>query len=410
MQRTTCRLCESKQLELAVPMRPCPIGDSFVPSNDLLREQRLYPMDLYLCMDCSHLQLPTVVNPRILFSDYIYTTSSSPGLVQHFEKYCDDVESKIRLDPGSFVFEIGSNDGTLLNFFKKKGHQVLGVDPAKAISEAATQSGVETLNHFFDDNLAARIRTERGSADLICANNVFAHADNMIGIVDGIASLLKPTGVFVFEVSYIVDLIERNVFDTIYHEHLCHHAIRPLDTFLSSHGMELFDVERNSSKGGTIRCFAQLKSGVRPKSPKVQEMKEAEISKGYQKLGIYAAFSKRLDKMREDIHVILDGMKSKGKKIEAFGASNPAMTILFHFGLEPYFSKIYDDNKKKQGLFSPRLHLPVVPSEQIYSDKPDCVFLLAWAYADRIAQKHEKYLSEVGGRFVVPIPDVRIIS
>jgi len=407
--RKDCRLCGEKKLELAVPIRPSPIGDAYVAKEQLNSVQELYPMDLYLCMSCAHLQLPYVVDPKILFANYTYTTSSSPGLIQHFEKYSQEVCEKLQLPGPGFAVEIGSNDGTLLSFFKKKGFQVLGIDPAETIAQQATSRGIETWAKFFNESVAQRIMTEKGPASLVCANNVFAHADDMMGIASGISKILTKEGVFVFEVSYIVDLVERNVFDTIYHEHLCHHSIKPLESFLRRFGLMLFDIERNASKGGSIRCFAQRLEGVRPISPVIRQLIENEAAKGYDKLQVYSEFAQRLEKMREDLHLFLDAAKAQGKKIAGYGASNPNTTILFHLELGKYLTTLYDDNPVKQGMFSPRLHIPVVPSEKIYQDKPDYIVMLAWAYADRIGARHEKFL-KAGGRFIVPIPEIRIIG
>lgn len=409
-KREDCRLCGSRNMVLAVPMRQCPIGDAFTSPDEAAKSKFLYPMDLYLCQNCFHLQLPFVVDPVELFSNYIYSTSTSPGLISHFEKYCDDVVRKLELKGAGLVIDIGSNDGTLLGFFSKKGFRTLGIDPAKSIAEKASARGIETWARFFNLSVASEIFEQRGRASLICANNVFAHADDMMGIAEGIRDLLLPDGVFVFEVSYIVDLIEKNVFDTIYHEHLCHHSIGPLIKFLKLYDLELFDVERNKSKGGSIRCFAQKIGAGRRVSPVVQEMLQSEIKNGYEGLARYHEFSMRLAKMHHDLGIFLKEIKNQGKKIAAYGASNPGMTILFQFELYSYIDKIYDDNPTKIGMVSPYAHLPVVSSDQMYVDKPDYIVLLAWAYEDRIVEKHQKYLNENGGRFILPIPQVKIVG
>jgi SAM-dependent methyltransferase len=401
-------------LELALPIRPCPIGDSYVTKDQLHTIQELYPMDLYLCMDCAHLQLPTVIDPKILFSNYTYKTSSSHGLVNHFEQYAQNVFQKLDLKAqaanSGLVVEIGSNDGTLLKCFQKRGFRVLGIDPAEAIAAESTVNGVETLPTFFNEAVADQILATKGRASLICANNVFAHADDMMGIAAGISKLLSKDGVFVFEVSYLLDLVNKNVFDTIYHEHLCHHAIGPLAKFLRRFGMTLFDVERVDSKGGSIRCFAQPNEGPRSVSSQIQKMIDLEIQQGFDRLSVYSDFGHRLEKLREDFHLFLDAARAKGKKISGYGASNPNTTIVFHLELGEYFSTLYDDNPVKQGMFSPRLHIPVVPSEHIYDDRPDYLVLLAWAFADPIQKRHQRYLKACHGRFIVPIPEMRLIG
>jgi len=204
--RKDCRLCGSLEIELALPMRSSAIGDAYVTKEELSIVQNSYPLSLYLCKKCGHLQLPDVVDPEILFGNYIYRTSTSPGLVEHFQRYADNVIESVKCPINSLVVEIGSNDGSLLGFFKKRGMRVLGVDPAREIASQATQSGVETIPAFFTLEVAKRIKEQQGSASIVAANNVFAHADNMNEIVEGIKFLLAPEGVFVFEVSYLADI------------------------------------------------------------------------------------------------------------------------------------------------------------------------------------------------------------
>ena len=222
--RDWCRLCDSKALELALPIAPSPIADAYIPASRLGIPQELYPLDLYLCKDCGHVQNIDIVNPELLFRDYLYTTSSSSGLVAHFKKYAADIAVGFAVEPGSLVVEIGSNDGSLLRSFKEYGLQVLGIDPALTIAERATASGIETLPEFFTASLASKIREERGNATIIAANNVFAHSDNLADIVRGVRNLLADDGVFVFEVSYLVDIVDEYLFDTVYHEHLSYHS------------------------------------------------------------------------------------------------------------------------------------------------------------------------------------------
>ncbi len=263
--RTACRLCNSSSLQLVLPIRPSPIGDAFVPKERLHEEQELFPLDCYLCADCGHLQNLDVVNPEILFRDYTYRTSVSLGLVEHFRQYAELALKELEIEPGGLVAEIGSNDGSLLRAFQAHGMRVIGVDPAREIAEQATQNGVPTVPEFFNATIANDIRAAHGSAALVCANNVFAHMDDMSEVTAGIRKLLADQGVFIFEVSYIVDMIDNMVFDTIYHEHVSHHALMPLERFLNRHDMTIFDVARMPTKGGSIRVFAQpLSTATRP--------------------------------------------------------------------------------------------------------------------------------------------------
>jgi SAM-dependent methyltransferase len=243
-RRNTCRLCESKNVELVLPLRPSALADSYVPKERLHISQPKYPLDVFLCRDCGHLQLLDVVDPKILFSNYLYVTSVSLGLLEHFRKYADEVLATIAPTPGSLIIDIGSNEGALLKNFKARDFRVLGVDAAKNIAALANAAGIETIADFFNSNVAGSIRQRHGAASIVTANNVFAHSDALPEMVDGIRDLLGPDGIFVCEVIYLLDLVQRFTFDTIYHEHLCQHSVKPLRAFFARHGLELFDVSR----------------------------------------------------------------------------------------------------------------------------------------------------------------------
>ncbi|HSW70683.1 MAG TPA: methyltransferase domain-containing protein, partial [Gammaproteobacteria bacterium] len=255
--RNDCRLCESSKLDLVLPILPSAIGDAFVAKEQLKEKQEVYPLDTYLCVNCGHLQNLDIVDPEVLFRNYTYRTSVSLGLVEHFRLYAADAVQNLKIPADSLVVELGSNDGSLLKAFKALGMKVIGVDPALTIALSATESGIPTFPEFFTAALAKKIGEESGLASLICANNVFAHADNLADIVLGIRNLLSPDGVFIFEVSYVPDIIDNFVFDTIYHEHVSHHALIPLECFFNRLDLTLFDVKRVQSKGGSIRGFAQ---------------------------------------------------------------------------------------------------------------------------------------------------------
>jgi hypothetical protein len=406
--KTDCRLCGSTSLEHVLPIRPSAIGDAFVPAERLSEPQDLYPLDCYLCLDCGHLQNLDVVDPDILFRDYTYRTSVSLGLVEHFKRYAQLVASSLSIPKGSLVVEIGSNDGSLLKAFKTEGMRVQGVDPARDIAAAATADGIPTIPDFFSSALASRIRSEQGEAKLFCANNVFAHIDNMSDVVKGIRLLLADDGAFVFEVSYIVDMIDNMVFDTIYHEHVSHHALTPLETFLNRHDMTLFHVERTGTKGGSIRAFAQPKSsGTRPRSGELSKLIAEEERRGITKPKIYRDWFEEIERCRRHVLAYLDKAIADGKLIAAYGASTTTTTLLYHFELENRIKFIVDDNALKQGLYSPGAHIPVLPSSALATQKPDIVVILAWIYADPILKRNQAYL-EAGGRFLLPLPEPKV--
>jgi hypothetical protein len=408
--KTDCRLCGSSSLEHVLPIRPSPIGDAFVAAERKSEPQDLYPLDCYLCLDCGHLQNLDVVDPDVLFRDYTYRTSVSLGLVEHFKHYAHSAVKDLGIPRGSLVVEMGSNDGSLLKAFKNEGMCVQGVDPARNIAAAATEDGVPTIPDFFTSQLAAKIKADEGSATLFCANNVFAHIDNMADVAEGIRLLLVDDGAFVFEVSYIVDMIDNMVFDTIYHEHVSHHALIPLETFLNKHDMSLFHVERTSTKGGSIRAFAQPKSaGKRPRSEAYLRLVTEEERRGITQPKIYRDWFDAIESRKRKVLAYLDKAIAEGKTVAAYGASTTTTTLLYHFELEGRVKFIVDDNALKQGRFSPGAHIPVLSSTVLTTEKPDIVIVLAWIYADPILKRNEAYIG-AGGKFLVPLPEPRIVD
>ena len=407
-RRDNCRLCGGHNLELVFQLAPTPIADDYVSEDSADEIQETYPLDLFFCHECGHLQLLDVVDSKILFSNYIYVSRSSLGLVEHFRKYADEMMLRLNPSKGALVVDIGSNDGTLLRFFQEQGMRVLGVDPARDIARQATESGIETLPTFFTVELARKIKNERGTAAIITANNVFAHVDDLADIAEGIRDLLAPDGVFVFEVSYLVDLIQNMVFDFIYHEHLCYHSVKPLEAFFPRHGMELIDAERIPTKGGSLRGFAQLADGPRAASQSIAELIALETKLGLDHAEVFKTFAAKIDTVKNQLFSLLRDLKAQGKTIAGYGASATVTTLIYHFELREFLSFIVDDNPERQGLFSPGHHIPVFSPQVIYERKPDYVIILAWRFSEPIMKKHGEFL-EQGGHFIVPLPEVNII-
>ena len=406
-RRGTCRLCGGQHLELVLQLAPAPLVDAYVSAARLGEVQVTYPLDLFLCNDCSHVQLLDVIEPEVLYADYIYATSSSPGLVEHFQRYATEVLDRARAPEGALVVDIGSNDGTLLRFFQDRGMIILGVDPARDIAREATSSGIETLPSFFTYELAHNIRKERGPAAIITANNVFAHADDLGDMADGVAHLLAVDGVFTFEVSYLVDMLQNMVFDFIYHEHLCYHSVRPLQAFLYSHGMELIDIKRIPTKGGSVRGVAQLTTGSRQVSPSVGEITDLESRLAIHRAEPFRTFAAQIDALKIQLGSMLRDLNRKGKTIAGYGASATVTTLIYHFDLGDMLSFIVDDNPSRQNLFSPGHHIPVLSPDTIYERKPDYVLILAWRYSKPIIAKHQAFLDQ-GGHFIVPLPKIEV--
>jgi hypothetical protein len=354
-------------------------------------------------------QLLDVVDPVRLFAHYVYKSATSPGLEDHFRRYADDVVAKGGLGPGALAVDVGSNDGTLLRHFQRHGLRTLGIDPAEGIAREATAAGIPTLAGFLDAAMAERVRAESGPAQLVTANNVFAHNDQLGAMADAIASMMAPDGMFVFEVSNLLDTVEGLVFDFIYHEHLCYHSVKPMVTFLRRHGMEMYDVERVASKGGSLRGFAQLIRGPRPISPRVADFIAREERAGLYQPETYHAYIARVNTMRDQTLAYLRDAKTKGRSIAGYGASATVTTLLYHFHLGGLVDFLVDDNPIRHGTVSPGHHIPVFAPSALYERKPDIVVTLAWRFADQMMRRHEQYLRD-GGTFLIPLPMFRTVT
>lgn len=409
-RRTTCRLCDSADLRLVVPLAPTPVAEKYLAAGEVDQTQAVYPLDLYMCCACSHVQLLDIVDPKFLFAaDYTFLTSNTAGLVRHYEDYVERIHQAFPPPEKALVVDVGSNDGTLLNFFGKKGLRVLGIEPSQGIAKLANSRGIETLPEFLSLDLAQRISRDFGPAAIVTANNVFAHADDLGSMADAIRTMLAPDGVFIFEVSYLLDVIDHMLLGTIFHEHLSYHSVRPMASFLERHGMELIDVRRETIQGGSFVGTAQLTGGPHPMSPSVEELVELELSRRLDSLDTLKDFSSRLEQQRAKVKVLLEDMKSKGMTVAGYGAARSGTTLIAQMDLGKTIDFIVDDNPDKVNRFSPGHHIPILPTRTLSERKPDCVFILAWIHAKRIIENNRDYLAR-GGRFVVCFPEVRVIE
>lgn len=408
-RRSTCRLCESGDVECVFQLAPTPPAEWYFPAARAAETSDVFPLDLFLCRRCGHVQLLDVLDPVRLFSTYRYTSASSPGLDEHFRRYAADVVPRCGTAAGTLAVDVGSNDGTLLRHLAGHGLRVLGIDPAADIARQATAAGIPTLNTFMDAGAAARVLRESGPAALVTANNVFAHNDDLGAMADAIAAILAPDGAFVFEVSNLLDTVTGLVFDFIYHEHLCYHSVKPLDAFLRRHGLCLFDVERVPSKGGSLRGYAQRLGGPRPVSDNVAAYVAREESAGLYRADTYHRYIARVNALRDETHALLQEERRLGRTIAGYGASATVTTLLHHFELGDFIDFIVDDNPIRHGTVSPGHHIPVLAPSAIYERRPDVVIALAWRFADQMIARHGPYL-QAGGRFVVPLPVVRVIT
>lgn len=408
--RSKCALCEAPEnlLRGVLELAPTPPANEFVGVADLEFPQELIPLSLLLCDRCGHLQLREIADPNRLFGSYVYVSGTSPVFVAHFARLAADLKARFGLQSNSFMLDVGSNDGTLLKQFQSLGmRNVLGVDPAAGIVKEANKAGVPTIEGFFDGARARELRESRGPADLLCANNVFAHAEDLRGFAGAVRTLLSNDGVFVFEVSYLVDVVQKLLFDTIYHEHLAYHALTPLVRFFDSLGMRLFDAERVDTHGGSIRCFVSRREASHPKTDRLGQLLDLEGELRLFSTEVYAQFKQRIVARGHQLRERLAVIRKQGQRVAGFGAPAKLTTLMYEFQLgKDSIDFIVDDSSWKQGRYTPGTHIPVLATSALYERHPEWCVVFAWNFADPIIKKHVDY-TNAGGRFIVPLPELR---
>ena len=411
-KRDTCRLCDSKELDCVVPLGEIPMLTPNVDAKVATQQhdgiQSLtVPLALYRCAACGNVQLNDIVDPQVMYNNFRYTTTISLGLPEHFRKFAGEIIDVAGSPAGALVVEVGSNDGTLLRAFQERGMKVLGIDPAQKTAQRASESGVPTLATFFTTKLAQQIRGEHGAADIVIANYTFANLNDLTDFAVAVRTLLAPAGVFVFETSYGADVVEKNLIDTIYHEHLSYFFVESLERYFSRHGLELIDVQRIWTKGGSIRGTVQLKGGARKKEASVKAMIADERRAGFPGDEPFRKMNAEVSTLRAGVSQLVATRKAAGKKVAAYGASVGTMTLLQLFGIGPALDFVADDNPLCDAIAGPDYRMPVLRSEAIYERKPNSIIILAWRYAEPIMAKHERYLAQ-GGEFILPLPALTV--
>jgi len=402
--RKSCRLCSGKEFKLILDLGLQPPSNSFLTKVQVKKSERKFPLRLYLCKKCRHLQLLDVVDKRYLFSNYLYMTSANKPIVDHFQTYANEVYDKF-LDgkKGARVIEIGSNDGTLLKKFRKYDVDVLGIEPARNLAKISNRSKIKTENHFFDYKLAKRLG-KRKKADVIIANNVLGHIDNLREFIRGISQLISDDGVFVFEVPHALELIKKLEFDTIYHEHLSYFMVLPLERWLNNNNLEIFDIEKQKVHGGTLRIFVSKKRNYKIKNS-VGRIKKQEISFGIDKIGTFNEFSKKIVELRVSLTKKLNRLSEQNYQIFGYGAPAKGNVLLNYCHIDTNFLDFVTDTTiLKQNKYTPGTHIPIKSPNVLTKKGKNCVgLLLAWNYKDSIVKNERKFLKR-GGKFLVPIP------
>lgn len=408
--RTQCRMCDGGDLIKVFGFTPTPPGNNFLKKDEIDKPEPCYPLDVYFCNNCSHVQLGHVVDPRILYQkNYPYVSATSSQFVKHLQEYAATMVERYGLKTGALVVDIGSNDGTCLQSFKQHGMKVLGIDPAVQIAQAATEAGIETIGKFFSYSLSQELREKYGPAAFITSHNACAHIDHLDDVIRGVSHWLEEEGVFVLEVGYFVDVYTNLWFDTIYHEHLDYHTVGPFEKLFNRVGMELIAVQRVSPQGGSIRVMAQKAGGPLRRDNSVHELIALESKLELDKPSTFNKFIQRIDTVGEHLRALVRSLKDDGKSIAAYGATTKGTTLLSQLGVSrESLDFIVDDNPLKQGLYSPFLHIPVLPTEELYRRRPNFVLILAWNFADPIMAMHKAYADQ-GGKFILPMPEPRIV-
>jgi D-mycarose 3-C-methyltransferase len=371
-------------------------------------QEEKFPLDVFVCRSCWHAQLVDVISKETLFSHYLYFSTTTRTTPAHFGALAREVVDQ-HTGRGDFVVEIGSNDGVLLRAFEGSGRRILGVEPASNVAESARKQGIPTMNRFFTPEVAEAIARDLGKARVILANNVVGHIDDLQGLVKSVRSLLAEDGTWIFEVPYLVDLLERNEFDTVYHEHLSYFAVAPAKRMLERGGLALADVRYFPIHGGTIRLYARHAAAVGAPSAEAQKFLAREKELKLDSMAPYEAHAKRVQQLRVELRGMVSDLKRQGKRIVGYGAPAKGNTLLNYAGLGPDdIEYLQDTTPVKQGLFSPGMHIPVVPPERFQKDNPDVALMLAWNYEPEILAKEAEWRKR-GGKFIVPIPMPRLV-
>jgi SAM-dependent methyltransferase len=408
-ESVSCLVCGSAELKLFLDLGSTALANKFVAEDELGKPEPTYPLRVAFCPTCTHVQLLERVPPHAMFDDYLYISSASETLKNHLDSLSRTLIGRLELTEKDLVVDIGCNDGTLLDAFRRNGKvRVLGVDPAKNLAAAVAHLGIERVEKLFTAETASDVRNKWGGASLITATNTFPHIQDLADFAAGLKNLLAPGGVFVGEAHYLIDILDQVAFDTVYHEHVSYWALGPIMRLMGDNGLEVVDVQRLPIHHGQLRFFVQRK-GEGTVSPAVAELLKYEEERGLRKYETYEAFAEQVYRIRRELTETLDGLRQSGHRVVGYGAPAKGNTLLTYLNLgTDKLDYICDKSPFKQGRYTPGMHIPVVPPSRLTSDKPEYVLLLAWNFQDEVLQQQTAY-RELGGKFITPVPEVRII-
>ena len=406
----SCRSCGRSPLTVILDLGATPLANALLTHEMLAADEERFPLVLAFCDGCALAQITESVPAEKLFTEYLYFSSFSETMVQHAEAIAARLARERRLGAESLVIEVASNDGYLLQFYRRAGIPVLGIEPARNIAQVAERErGVSTLCEFFGSELGARLASQNRQCDVLHANNVLAHVPDLNGFVRGVASLLKDDGIAVVEVPYVRDMVERLEFDTIYHEHLCYFSLTALDQLFARHELRIIDVERLEIHGGSLRVFAAHAHRSAERRPAVPTLLAQEAREGLSRAAYFASFADRVHELKGVLCTLLRDLKRAGCTIAAYGASAKGSTLLNTFGIgADVLDFVADRSTYKHDRYTPGTHLLVTAPERLLEARPDYVLLLTWNFEREILAQQSDYRGR-GGKFVVPIPQVRVV-
>lgn len=403
-----CRICHSKELIKYLDLGETPLANSLINPKRISLNEKRFPLEVLYCKNCSLSQLSIIVNPEIMFSEYVYRSSIS----KTFQKHCAEMAKKFGKMLGEtrnkLVVDIASNDGCLLKQFKDDGFKVIGIEPARNIAKIANDNGVKTICSFWNKIVADKILRMHGKAKVITATNVLAHVDNLTDFLEAVTIVMDKDSIFMVEVPYLSDLIKKNEFDTIYHEHLSYFLVKPLIVLFKNHGIDIFKIEKYPIHGGSIRIYAS--KGKFNKDASIEKFLSTEKKERLYDIKTYNNFQFKVKEIKKTLRNLLFSLKSKNKKIAAYGASAKGNTLLNYCGIDnKLISFIIDDTPEKQNKLAPGSRIRIVDSSYLSKENPDYILLLAWNFAEEIIHKvgaiYNKKL-----RYVIPIPYVRLLN
>ncbi|MEV7039486.1 class I SAM-dependent methyltransferase [Amycolatopsis sp. NPDC051061] len=407
---TTCRLCGSTNTASVVDLGATPPCERFLTAEQLDEPEATFPLHLLVCTDCWLAQIPPLIDPDDTFTEYAYFSSFSTSWVEHAKRFVDGSVERLGLGEKSFVVEVASNDGYLLKHVVGHGIRCLGVEPSVNVGQAARDAGVPTLTAFLSEETGLQVREEHGPADLVAANNVYAHIPDVLGFTKGLRALVADDGWVSIEVQHLLTLIEKNQYDTIYHEHFQYYTVESARRALATGGLTVVDVELVPTHGGSIRLWARPDEVAGEPSERMTDVLEQEKAAGLHELSGYTEFAERVTRVRLDLLKFLIEARNDGKTVVGYGAPGKGNTLLNHCGIRTdLLQYTVDRNPYKHGRFTPGTRIPVLPPERIEADRPDYVLVLPWNLREELTEQLS-FVGAWGGKLVFPIPRLEIVE